>query len=130
MRLLRSSAVRAAGLWGTGGASHCVCCQAAYVRASATHIHAECADFVVVLTGLKAEGLLVEKMRPKRMSRIRAIGCNFPQLRSTAGIRVRTRGDDFQHHAKAVSSGIGSDIEWRVRTPLRTGAVCCRTVRC
>lgn len=73
------------------------------------------ADFVVQLTGMKAEGLLVDKMKPKRMSRIRSIGCNFPQLRNNVGIRLRTRGDDFQHHAKALSAGIGSSIEWKVR---------------
>lgn len=69
---------------------------------------------MIVLTGLKAEGLLVEKMKPKKMGRIRAIGCNFPQLRNTVGIRLRARGDDFQHQAKALSHGIGADVDWKV----------------
>jgi hypothetical protein len=79
------------------------------------------ADFVVVLTSLRAEGLLVSKMHAKvrkdlkKVATLRLQGCHLPQLRSSAGIRLRVRGDDFQHHAKCLSTSVGESVEWRVR---------------
>jgi hypothetical protein len=79
------------------------------------------ADFVILLSGLRASGLLEHKMRAKvrkdlkKMAYFRLPMCSSP-FHKRSGIRLRIRGQDVEHTSKTLSStSAGASVEWKAR---------------